>query len=299
MDSKLVIEQMAGRWQIKHPDMKPLAMKARRAADQLGTIRWTWIPREKNKAADALANAAMDAQAAGRVWSASTAPVTRSAPAAPATAGGWRAASGHPTTTILLRHGQTPMSVEKRFSGIGDPALTDLGERQAAAAAVRLRNVKDVAAVISSPLTRARDTAERAAGAVGAPLTVDERLIETNFGDWEGLTFSEIRRQWPAEMNAWLADPSVAPPGGESFEQVYHRVAALREDVLSRFEGQTVVLVSHVTPIKTMVRQALKGDSSLMFSLHLDLASLTTLDWYSDGPSVMRTFNDAAHLAGL
>src|SRR4051795_6059375 len=162
MDSKLVVEQMSGRWQVKHPSMKPLAREAAGLISQLPQVRFSWIPREKNKHADRLANEAMDAAARGETWTADPADAWLAehdvAPAAPVEApnrlSGWQEAPSAPTTTLLLRHGQTVLSIEKRFSGGGDQELTEVGRVQAAAAAVRLASCGAVA-VVSSPLRRA------------------------------------------------------------------------------------------------------------------------------------------------
>src|SRR3954468_22954698 len=119
MDSKLVVEQMSGRWRIKHPDMKPLALKARDLASGFSSVRFTWIPRERNKHADRLANEAMDAAAKGRTWDPSSSSAASSSSSTaddeephPVSSTGWAAPSGEPTTTILLRHGETPLSAE-------------------------------------------------------------------------------------------------------------------------------------------------------------------------------------------
>jgi probable phosphoglycerate mutase len=188
---------------------------------------------------------------------------------------------------LLLRHGQTPLSIEKRYSGLGDPRLTPEGERQAAAAARRLRSY-DIGAIVSSPLGRARQTAEAVAAEVGRQVLVEEGLREVDFGAWEG--------QWPDEMAAWLADPAVPPPDGESFFDAQRRVVAARERLLATYPEDTVLVVSHVTPIKLLVQLALDAPLSALYRMHLDLASLTTVDAYADGPSVLRAFNDTAHL---
>ncbi|WP_061291852.1 bifunctional RNase H/acid phosphatase [Herbidospora cretacea] len=333
MDSKLVIEQMAGRWKIKNEGLRPLATEAAALARRF-RVTWTWIPRERNSHADALANEAMDAAARGEKWSsasASTRTTTRILDPGPdqgpgpeeAAAGSegsagataqtsllgevtvttssgqtgnpWTGATRVATTLILLRHGQTALSVEKRFSGLGDPPLTELGESQAEKAATRLAEAK-LDAIVSSPLGRARQTAEAVAKATGLPVHVDEDLRETDFGAWEGRTFAEIRERWPHETNAWLADPAVAPPGGESFQAAGHRVQRARERILAAHPGETVLLVSHVTPIKLLVRHALNAPPEALYRMHLDLACLSAIDYYSDGPSVLRVFNDTAHL---
>src|SRR5262252_759820 len=102
---------------------------------------------------------------------------------------GWRAPGAAPTTTLLLRHGQTEMSAERRFAGRGDIPLTSVGLEQAAAVAARLAERGGIDVVLTSPLRRTLRTAEVVADAVGVPLAVDPDLVETDFGEWEGLTF--------------------------------------------------------------------------------------------------------------
>lgn len=211
-------------------------------------------------------------------------------------ASGWRPARGKPTTTLLLRHGQTALSAERRFAGRGDIPLTDLGVQQAAAAAARLAERGDIDLVLTSPLRRALDTASAVAAAVGVPLAVDADLVETDFGSWEGMSFGAVMKRWPAEMSAWLADAAAAPPGGESFAAVGARVDAALDRLLTTHQGQTVVVVSHVTPIKTIVCRALLAPAAAMFRMHLDVAALSETAWFADGPALVRSLNDTAHL---
>jgi ribonuclease H / adenosylcobalamin/alpha-ribazole phosphatase len=207
----------------------------------------------------------------------------------------WISARGEPTVTLLLRHGQTPMSVQKRYAGRTDAPLTDTGVRQAVAAAKRLAPA-GLDAIVASPLQRTVRTAEEVAAVTGIPVLTDEGFRETDFGAWEGLTFAEVRERWPSEMAAWLADPLVAPPGGESFAQVNERVTAALRRVLASRERQTVLIVSHVTPIKTLVATALLAPPPALYRMHLDVAALCEIDWYADGPAVLRSFNDTSHL---
>jgi broad specificity phosphatase PhoE len=207
----------------------------------------------------------------------------------------WTGQKGVPTRLLLLRHGQTALSVERRYSGHGDPELTELGHQQAAAVAARLAAVPDIAAVLSSPLRRARQTASAVAEATGAPLHVRERLIETDFGGWEGLTFAEARARNPELHSRWLGSEEVAAPGGESFTDVGRRVEAERRAVIEEFPGATVVLVSHVTPIKLLLRTALDGGPGILYRLHLDLASLSEATFYPDGGASVRLVNDTSH----
>jgi broad specificity phosphatase PhoE len=208
----------------------------------------------------------------------------------------WMPAQGEPAVTLLLRHGQTPMSVQKRYAGRTDVPLTEAGLAQAAAAAKRLASA-GIDAIVASPLQRTVQTAEAVAAVTGLPVATDEGFRETDFGDWDGLTFAEVRERWPSEMTAWLADPEVAPPGGESFAEVSERVTAALRRVLDGRAGQRVLIVSHVTPIKILVAAALLAPPPALYRMHLDVAALCEIDWYADGPAVLRSFNDTAHLS--
>jgi broad specificity phosphatase PhoE len=204
-------------------------------------------------------------------------------------------AQSEPATTVLLRHGQTILSVQKRYAGTSDVPLTDTGVRQAAAAARRLA-AAGIGVIVTSPLQRAARTAAEVAEVTGAPVLTEEGVRETDFGDWEGLTFTEVQQRWPSEMAAWLADPEVAPPGGESLAEVSKRVTDALHRVLAGRAGQTILIVSHVTPIKTLVAQALLAPPPALYRMHLDVAALCEIDWYADGPAVLRSFNDTSHL---
>ena len=291
MDSKLVVEQMSGRWKVKHPELVPLYQQAMALSTRFDHIAYTWIPRSKNAHADRLANEAMDA-AAELVVPAEVPKVTETTPA-PA---GWTGAVGAPTRLLLLRHGQTELSAQRRYSGRGNPALTDVGRRQADAAAQYLAQRGGIAAVVTSPLQRAYDTAAAAAKALGLDVTVDDDLIETDFGAWEGLTFSEAAERDPELHRRWLRDTSLAPPDGESFESVVHRAKRARNRIIAEHGGATVLVVSHVTPIKTLLRLALDAGPGILYRLHLDLASLSIAEFYPDGVSSVRLVNQTAYL---
>ncbi|MFH8656316.1 histidine phosphatase family protein [Streptomyces afghaniensis] len=467
MDSKLVVEQMSGRWKIKHPDMKPLAADAARIFPP-GRVTYEWIPRERNKHADRLANEAMDAGARGEQWSASTstadldttaaavAPTAPPGPSAPpgdaatgaararealatgraaasaappgsdpeagpspvpssargateqrggegasveagagsakadsdarsgradtdvraagpdadvraagpdagvraagpdtgvraagpdadvcvaradadarvagadpdvrAGAGpgagvsaakadadaraakavaspGWAPADmGAPATFVLLRHGETPLTPQKRFSGSGgtDLALSDIGRDQAERAAALLARRGTIQAIVSSPLARTRETAGIVAARLGLDVSVDDGLRETDFGAWEGLTFAEVRERHPDDLNAWLASPDAEPTGGgESFAATATRIAATRDKLVAAYAGRTVLLVTHVTPIKTLVRLALGAPPESLFRMELSAASLSVVAYYADGNASVWLLNDTSHL---
>jgi len=308
MDSLLVVNQMSQKWKIKHEAMRPLASQAASLVRGFSRVTFAHIPRERNKHADRLANEAMDAAARGLTWTARTevpepevpvpeVPVPKVPEPEPEPARmGWSAPSGVPATLLLLRHGETPLSAEKRFSGRGDAALTERGIAQAQAAATRLASY-EVASIVSSPLRRAVQTARVVGDVLGLDVAVDDDLVETDFGEWEGLTFAEVRDRWPREMQSWLDDASVPPPGGESFATTFARVTAARERLVRDRAGERVVVVSHVTPIKAMVREALGAPAQVLYRMHLDPGSLTTVDWYADGPGVVTGLNDVSHLA--
>ncbi|MGC4804248.1 bifunctional RNase H/acid phosphatase [Micromonospora sp. DT233] len=332
MDSKLVVEQMCGRWQIKHPGLRPLAAQAAALVGRFAAVRFQWIPRERNKHADALANAAMDA-AAGKPpreviapppspEPARAAPPSADTPARPASSGdaparaATRGAGSDPATTpasweprpaeaatrlILVRHGETEFTAQRRYSGRGDVPLSARGRAQARATAARVAALAPtVAAVVSSPLSRCTGTARLIARAIGdVPVRTVDDLIECDFGAWEGRTFAEVRADWPGELDAWLASTRVAPPDGESFAEVAARVGRATEALLGAYPGETVVVVTHVSPIKLVLRDALAADDALLHRLYLDPAGISVLDRWPDGGVAVRSVNDTAHLSAL
>ncbi|MGP4049299.1 bifunctional RNase H/acid phosphatase [Streptomyces sp. 2A115] len=369
MDSKLVVEQMSGRWQIKHPGMRPLAAEAG-SVFPATQVTYEWIPRDQNKHADRLANEAMDAGKRGERWSPSQSradldaraarravgPTAResSGPPGDATAGAAKARAalaaprkgrgelrdqpqtavsrtttamtpdtddvraarnvaseaptpaeappadlGSPTTFVLLRHGETPLTPQKRFSGSGgsDPALSDVGRHQAERVAEALAARGTVQDIVSSPLARCRETAEIVAARLGLDVRTEDGLRETDFGAWEGLTFGEVRARYPDDMSAWLSAPDAEPTGGgESFAAVERRVAATRDKLLASYAGRTVLVVSHVTPVKTLVRLALGAPPESLFRMELSAASLSAVAYYADGNASVRLLNDTGAL---
>ncbi|MFC7341965.1 bifunctional RNase H/acid phosphatase [Saccharopolyspora griseoalba] len=301
MDSKLVVEQMAGRWKVKHANLQPLAAEARELIAQFGRVGFEWIPRAQNAHADRLANEAMDGTATdGSAAPADSGEIGREqAAAARSRPSGWQDLGGEPTRVLLLRHGQTRMSVDRRYSGRVDVELTELGARQADAAAKRLAGMDGVAGapIITSPLTRARQTAGAVAEATGGELELHDGLLETDFGDWDGLTFPEAAERYPELHRAWIGDPTVVPPNGESLETVHERVLGARDDLLQRYPGRTIVVVSHVTPIKSFLRMGLGSGPELFYRLHLDLASLSIVEFYPDRNTSVRLVNDISHWA--
>ncbi|WP_030243643.1 bifunctional RNase H/acid phosphatase [Streptomyces sp. NRRL S-350] len=304
MDSKLVVEQMSGRWKIKHSAMQPLAAEARTVFPR-GRVTYTWIPRERNKDADRLANEAMDAGKAGRQWEpkpkapAAAADEPPSQTAAPKA--GWAAPAdlGAPTTFVLLRHGETPLTPEKRFSGSGgsDPELSDKGRWQAECAAEALAARGSIQAVVASPMRRTRQTAETVAARLGLEVRYEDGLREVDFGAWEGLTFAEVQDRHPDDLSAWLGSAKAKPTGStESFTTLTHRAGVARDRIIARYPGKTVLVVSHVSPIKTLVRLALGAPPDSMYRMELSAASICAVQYYADGNASLRLLNDTSHL---
>lgn len=333
-DSKLVVEQMSGRWQIKHEDMRRLAAEARGVLPA-ENVRYTWVPRARNTHADRLANEAMDAAAAGRTWAVGTSsassgdpspadgPVSgagarpagggRSGGSAPSTPGGSvrapRPSVGDPTTLLLIRHGRTPLTEAGRFSGRNgeDPALSAAGEQDAARVADvvaglggpggLLADVAGPSVVVCSPMRRARQTASVVAERLGLPVETDQEWIESGFGAWEGLTYGEIVRRYPAEMAAWQGSTTVPPPGGgESLDDVVERVAAARRRALRDHAGSTVVVVTHATPVRAVLQDALAAGPQALWRLRITAGGLSVVRYWDDDQAEVATINATSHL---
>jgi probable phosphoglycerate mutase len=278
MDSKLVIEQAKGTWKINNSTLRELREEARAVAGTFAEIVFEWIPRAQNSRADRLANEALDRPAG-------------SAEPPPA---GWVPPTGTTTRFVLVRHGSTEHSPAQRFSGRNSLPLDEAGRAQAAALAAR--DYGAVGAVVCSPLRRAVETAEPIAAAHGLAVEIEDDLVETDFGTWEGLTFGEATDRDPELMAHWLNSPDAAPPGGESFVEVGERVRSAQQRIAAAHPGGRLVVVSHVTPIKLLLRMALDAPPQAMFRIHLDTASVSVVDYLANGGASVRLVNDTSHL---
>ena len=312
MDSKLVVEQMSGRWKIKHPDMRGLAIKCQKILRTLHSAEFTWVPRRQNAAATghpigfltldddpedvtetadiaditpAMATPMTDAAGSKATAAETPAPTT------------WNGATTNATRMLLLRHGQTTMSRRRQYSGLSNPPLTELGEWQASRAARRIAAADDIPTVIvASPLARCQQTAQAVADLLNLPVRTEPGLVELDFGQWDGLTFAQADAADPKLHAQWLLDPTLPAPGGESLVQAHERVTAARKRLQERYQGCTILVVSHVTPIKSILGQALDATANIYHRLHLDLASLSIAEFYADGPTCVRLVNDTSYL---
>ncbi len=210
---------------------------------------------------------------------------------------GWSNPTEQPTITVLLRHGDTRMSPQHRFSGLCDLPLSADGTRQAKAAAGRLAVGMRIDAIVSSPLRRAAATAAIAATQLGLTANTDDDLRETDFGEWEGFTLAEIQQRWPAAVAAWQHNPEQAPPGGESFADTAHRVHQACDRLLRDHHGETVLVVSHITPIKILLCRALDVPLTALYRLYLGSASINEIQWHGREFAAVRRVNDTSHLA--
>lgn len=308
MDSKLVVEQMSGNWKIKHPDMRTLALEAKRLAPR-GTT-YTWVPRAQNAHADRLANEALDGKRSGVTVAGQPVPgvdadpsddsAVEEAEAAAPPARGWSRPGETATTLVLVRHGVTAHTAAKRFSGgLGgdNPPLSEEGRDQIRLVGDWLAPLGErAAAVVASPVRRTRESADLLGERLGVAVSEEPGIAEMEFGHWDGLTFPEVAERHGPELEAWLGSLDVAPAGGgESFRAVQERVLAGLDRVLATHEGGTVVLVSHVTPIKVLVAQALEAPLEAVFRMELSPASVSVLTWFSGGDpgprASMRLYN--------
>src|SRR5258706_1181243 len=209
---------------------------------------------------------------------------------------GWDSPTADPTTTVLLRHGDTQLSPEHRFSGLHDLPLSTSGPGQAGPAACGLAPGAPIDAVVSSPLQRAVATAAIAACELGLTAVIDDDLRETDFGDWDGFTLAEIQQRWPTAAAAWRRDPEQAPPGGESFADTADRVNRACDRLLRDHCGQTVLVVSHITPLKILLCRALAVPLGTPYRRYLGSASITEIQWHGRGFAAVHRVNDTSHL---
>ncbi len=286
MDSKLVVEQMSGRWQIKHVDMRDLAKQCRSAHDP-SLVKYSWIPRDENSHADRLANKALDGGAVHQVQ-----------PQVQQNYLSERLRSDEvPTMLYLIRHGETVLTPMRKFSGTGElnPELTEKGLSQAAAVAKEIAKLKPEV-LIASPLMRTTQTAQAISEATGLEIKFDEIWFELSFGDWDGLSFEEVKEKFPDQYQAWLNSSSYAPAGGESYDQAGIRVEAALEKIAAEYPSQRVVVVTHNGVIKLAAQIVTGAPTEAVFHLDASPCSITSISiWPSDGLRALRSLNETGH----
>ena len=287
MDSKLVVEQMSGRWQIKHADMRDLAKQCRDAHTP-SLVTYSWIPRDENSHADRLANKALDGGSAHKpaavIQQNYLTDRLRSAEI--------------PTFIYFVRHGETVLTPTRKFSGTGalDPELMQDGLDQAelvAEEAVKL----GAEVLIASPLNRTRQTAEAIARTTGLEIIFDEAWYELSFGSWDGKSIEEVKEQEPDAYQAWLNSTAYAPGGGESWDQATVRIEEALEKLVAEYPGKKIIVVTHNGVIKTAVRLAIGAPAEAVFHVDAAPCSISSISiWPSDGLRAVRSVNERGHL---
>jgi len=198
---------------------------------------------------------------------------------------------------ILARHGETMWNVEKVFRGRADVNLDKVGIKQAELLGKYLSNW-ELEAIYSSPVKRALNTANIVARYQKVAVRIAEGLIDFDFGEWQSLPEQEVKRLYPAILNEWHNSPDkVKMPGGESLEDVRRRAVEVVNDVLSRHQGN-VLLVSHRVVIKVLICYMLGLDNSHFRNINQDVGGITLFD-YADGRFVLIRHNDTSHLREL
>ncbi|YAL82104.1 bifunctional RNase H/acid phosphatase [Dermacoccaceae bacterium W4C1] len=337
MDSKLVVEQMSGRWKIKHEDMRRLAIQARDVAAEIsaagGSVRYGWIPRAENSAADKLSNDGMDGltvrsdpwradgagagadelsadAAAGASSAAQPAPVaeqlmlsTDEEPATPPPAAQATTGRGEPVRLLLVRHGVSAFTEQGILDGRGgaDPELSPRGRAQADAVAAELASRLAPSAspvrVVSSELARAQQTADAIATALGVQRQVDARWDEQAFGEFDGKPLRELVSAHRELFMRLRTDPDVAAPGGENHHQLQERVVtAVRDTIAEAPSGATVVVATHRKPIMVVLQDALGLTLEAAWALAAAPTSITALEYWPDGRVLVAATNDTHHL---
>jgi probable phosphoglycerate mutase len=322
MDSKLVVEQMSGRWKVKNQGMQDLFQSMQKS---IGTrkISFEWIPREQNGKADALANEAMDAEKSvvrkyvGSADTSTISVVTSSSkvvaadleynPELPSSVRAPRNISKKLTTIILVRHGRTLLTESHRISGRGgsDPQLSEAGIQDAQAVAEELTKVSHSGpyarvvkptVVVSSPIARTRETASIVAKRLGIPVEINEDIAEISFGDWDGNTNQEVAENWPEQYEQWRGDVKISPPGGESLEEFDVRVQKGLADILENYEGQTVIVVSHVMPIRGFLKSALQAGWPAYWRTSVAPCSMSIIRFWGNEAAEITVVNQTNHL---
>lgn len=200
---------------------------------------------------------------------------------------------------IFVRHGETVFNADSRYQGHTDAPLSDLGRRQAERVAERLSG-EQVAAIYSSDLSRALDTAEAVARRLSLPVITDARLRECSFGDWEALTVNEIAERYPDLFENYRRDSVThRPPNGERLEALQERVAQAVIEIVERHPNDTVVIATHGGPIRGFLCRALDMPLESFRKVNLHNGSLTILALDSEGKWFLEALNDDCHLHGL
>ena len=202
--------------------------------------------------------------------------------------------ASRPSVLILVRHGRTSANAAGLLQGRVDNELDQVGIQQADQVAAALSfGDQQPDRIVTSPLKRARQTAEATRRLLGVEMTVDERWAELDYGEWDGLPISEVR---PDMWRQWQSDPGFALPGGESLVALNDRVGAACNDLAAEASSQNIAVFTHVSPIKSAVRWVLGTEDEISWRIHVSQAQIARIH-FRDGAPRLSTFNDTSHLS--
>lgn len=204
---------------------------------------------------------------------------------------------GEPMTRIILiRHGQTAWNAEERIRGQVDVPLDPVGVAQAQATAARVAREWQPVAVYCSPLQRAVQTAGYIAGEIGLDLRIEPELNDMNFGTWQGLSYREVRADWPEMARQWMEEPDrVSFPGGESLAQVQERAMAALHRIIERHADEQVVVVGHTVLNRVLLCAVLGLTNAAHWRIGQDTCAVNVIDWQR-GRFYLQSLNDVCHL---
>ena len=199
------------------------------------------------------------------------------------------------TQLVLVRHAETEWNRDRRIQGHTDIGLSPQGYEQARRLAWRLAG-EPIRAVYASDLSRALQTAEPLAAALGLPVRTTPLLREVSFGAWEGLTISEVEAGWPDEYAAWRQDSVRSrPPQGEQIEELQRRTLAAVAEIVSAYPGESVAVVAHGGSVKSILCGLMGFPLSVWRRLRVDNTSISRLTFAALGPT-LTLYNDTSHL---
>ena len=200
------------------------------------------------------------------------------------------------TRIILIRHGQTAWNKQERIRGQVDVPLDDTGLAQAVATAARVATEWEPVALYSSPLRRAVQTAQAIAERAGLEVRTVPGFNDMNFGQWQGLSYSEARQKWPEMSRAWLTAPhTVTFPNGESLARVRRRAMPALQQVIEQHPEQDVAMVGHTVLNRVLLCAVLGLDDSNHWRIGQDTCAVNIIEWRA-GVFFVDSLNDTCHL---
>jgi phosphoserine phosphatase len=197
---------------------------------------------------------------------------------------------------LLVRHGETIWNHELRYQGHCDVPLSDVGREQAKALMERLKNV-EIHSFYASDLSRAKETAEIIAGPHKKEVNSVFELRETNFGEWEGLSYNDIGTKYKELLDQWILDPeNVRIPGGETLREVAKRCNIGLQKIIKEHQNETVLIVAHGGINRLILSKFLRLPLNRYWQIKQDNVALNVIDIYENNKVIVGAINDVGHL---